>query len=453
MAVKSTDIKTLEELYAKTGNQLVIFYGKKESKKEQFLKKFTEGKKFFYYRCRQASAEEQKRMMGDEIARRFDVRLQKHTYDEYFNRIKSGDPSKLVVILDEAQYALKKDPELLKSIVKLRTKRLYPGPVLIVLTSSSCVWAGYEAEEMFGEDARRIDAFVKIEDRNFLEFVRSFPEYPVGECIRIYGVLGGVPGYMEHWDRTKDFKENICRLVLSADGKLFGAAEAEIASELRELSVYNTILSAIAQGHQKLNDLFQTTGFSRAKISVYMKNLSHFDIVEKLVSFETGGWENAKKGVYQIKHTFINFWFKFVYPNMSDLYLLTPSEFYDRHIAGELNAYLGRYFRNVCMEYLSLLNQMERLPFEVHKMGTWVGKTGNIDIIAQSSARENLIGICNWDKPMLTVDMCEEMAEAMLQARISSEHYYLFSATAFEPELVELTRRDPRFILIDMKEL
>ena len=67
-----------------------------------------------------------------------------------------------------------------------------------------------------------------------------------------------------------------------------------------------------------------------------MKNLAHFDIVEKLVSFETGGWENTKKGVYQIKDTFVNFWFKFVYPNLSDLYLLSAEQFYDKYIENEL---------------------------------------------------------------------------------------------------------------------
>ncbi len=38
-----------------------------------------------------------------------------------------------------------------------------------------------------------------------------------------------------------------------------------------------------------MNDLYRTTGFSRAKISVYMKNLAAFDIIQKVVSFETGG--------------------------------------------------------------------------------------------------------------------------------------------------------------------
>ena len=227
----------------------------------------------------------------------------------------------------------------------------------------------------------------------------------------------------------------------------------KISAELRELSVYNTILSAIAQGYNKLNDLYLKTGYSRAKISVYMKNLSHFDIVEKVQSFQTGGWENAKKGVYQIKDTFINFWFKFVFPHMSDLYLLKPYEFYDRYIAPELGTYLKRYFRNVCMEYMMLLNQMGRMPFPVHKIGTWVGKTGNIDIIAQSTDRRNIVGLCNWDQPQLTSQMCEELYQNMEKAKIRSEHIFLFSATRFEPMLAEHAKTDDRFELIDMNEL
>ena len=133
--------------------------------------------------------------------------------------------------------------------------------------------------------------------------------------------------------------------------------------------------------------------------------------------------------------------------------MMVPEAFYDTYIADELDEYLNRYFRNVCMEYLLILDQMNRLPFPVHKTGTWVGKTGNIDIIAQSSDRRNIIGFCNWNKPQMTMEMCEEMATAMDKAKLSSEHYYLFSATEFEPALEQYVTRDPRFILINMNEL
>lgn len=453
MIIKSSEVKKLQNYFDANGNQLVVVAGQPNCGKEGLFREFTKDKKSFYYRCRQADGAAQCQMMGMEMERQFEVKLTKYTYDEYFTRIKSGDPSKLVLIIDEAQYILKKDPEFIKSLVKLKMRKLYPGPVMVILATSDLVWAGHGLEENLGEYQRRLDGMIKIDDLNFLEVVRAFPDYSSSECIRIYGVLGGVPGYLNRWNKNEDFKTNICRLVLSEDGYLYKEAEALIAHELRELSVYNTILSYIAQGNNKLNDLFQKTGFSRAKISVYMKNLSHFDIVEKLVSFETGGWENAKKGVYQIKNTFVNFWYKFVFSNLSDLYRMKPEEFYDTYIEPDLDAYLSRYFRNVCMEYLMLLNQMKRLPFEIHKMGTWVGKTGNIDIIAQSTDRRNIIGLCNWEKPALTAEMCADLFDSMKKAKLTSKHYYLFSAKAFDQNLVKQMKGNPSFTLIDMNEL
>ena len=446
MEAKKTDLAKLEELYKTSGNQLVVMYGRKGCQKEQLIREFISDKKYFFYRCRQASALEQSNMMAREIENQFDVKLQKHTYEEYFSRVKTGNPSKLVVVIDEAQYIVKKDPEFTEAIKKLKNKRLYPGPVMIILASSSMVWVRQDAEELFKTS-------MKIEELNFLEVVRSFPTMSVPEIIKTYGVLGGVPAYLEKWDSNASFKENVCKLILSENGALFTEAEDIISSELRELSVYNTILATIARGQNKLNDLFHETGFSRAKISVYMKNLAQFDIVEKVISFETGGWDNAKKGVYQIKDTFVNFWFKFVYPNQSDLYTLSAEDFYDKYVEPDLDDYLNRYFRNVCMEYLMLLDQMEQLPFKVHKVGTWLGKTGTIDIIAQSTDRRNIIGFCNWTEPELTMDMCEKMAEAMDKARLSSDNYYLFSATSFEPALETYVTKDPRFKLINMNEL
>ena len=68
-------------------------------------------------------------------------------------------------------------------------------------------------------------------------------------------------------------------------------------------------------------------------------------------------------------------------------------------------------------------------------------------------AWKSIIGFCNWDKPQMTMEMCEQMAVAMEQARLSSDDYYLFSATSFEPALEKYVTLDPRFKLINMNEL
>ena len=238
--------------------------------------------------------------------------------------------------------------------------------------------------------------------------------------------------------------------VSAAEAK---AKEQLIAAELRELSVYETILYYIASGYDKLNELHLKTGYSRAKISVYMKNLGTFHIVEKETSFETGGWENTKKGVYRIKDNYVNFWFRFVYPHLSELYMMSPEQFYDAYITSGIDEYLERYFKEVCMEYVGLLNLIGKLPMKISKMGTWIGKEGNIDIIAQNSVRENIVGYCNWNQPEFTMEMKEELLKSMKQAKIDAKYFFLFSAKGFSEEIRQLAEEDTRYILVDMNEL
>ena len=104
-------------------------------------------------------------------------------------------------------------------------------------------------------------------------------------------------------------------------------------------------------------------------------------------------------------------------------------------------------------EYLELLNLVDKLPIRIHKAGTWVGKTGNIDIIAQDSARNSLIGLCNWSKPQLTYEMCEKLFDTMKKAKLKSGYYYLFSAKSFDDELLEKAKEDKRLVLVDMTQL
>ena len=356
-------------------------------------------------------------------------------------------------MIDEFQLIAKKDASFMESIERLRMKRLYPGPVLILLCSSSVAWVEQEMPATLGEQSKRIDGKIKINPLNFLEVVRAFPQYQVSDCIRTYGVIGGVAGYINHWDQRVDLKTNICRNILNRNGYMHRAAEQLIAAELRELSVYETILYYIASGYDKLNELHLKTGYSRAKISVYMKNLGTFHIVEKETSFETGGWENTKKGVYRIKDNYVNFWFRFVYPHLSELYMMSPEQFYDAYITSGIDDYLERYFKEVCMEYVGLLNLIGKLPMKISKMGTWIGKEGNIDIIAQNSVRENIVGYCNWNQPEFTMEMKEELLKSMKQAKIDAKYFFLFSAKGFSEEIRQLAEEDTRYILVDMNEL
>lgn len=454
MEGRKKELQHLEELYRQSGNQIQVLYGRGENQIQELVQEFCREKRCFYYYAPEISAKAQKARMGREIEERYQISLQEESYDNYFKRIKSGNASKLVLIIEEFQHIIKKDDQFWNSILNLHGKKLYPGPVLILLCSTDIPWVEQEMPKVVGTAEKKLSGMRKIQDLNFFAAtVQHFPEYTFRQKVEVYGIVGGKPEYISRWDADKDVKYNVCTHILSKDGSLHNSVEKVIRSQLRELSVYHTILEALASGRHKLNELYKETGFSRAKISVYLKNLMEFDVVEKVSSFETGGWENAQKGLYQIKDTFINFWFKFVYPHLSDLYRMEPEEFYEHYIAGELETYLTPCFIKVCMEYLELLDSADKLPLKIHKMGTWVGKKGNIDIIAQNSVRENLICLCNWTEDQMTYEMCQQLFASMDQAKVAANFYYLFTAKAFDEKLVRMVSQDSRILLVDMAKI
>ena len=183
-----------------------------------------------------------------------------------------------------------------------------------------------------------------------------------------------------------------------------------------------------------------------------MKNLAKFGVVEKVESIATGGWENTKKGVYSISNTFLNFYFKFIYTNISELKYISPAEFYEKYISPEFDMYMEHYFTKVCAEYIELMNMLGQLPIKVKRIGTWVGKQGSIDILAQSEDRHRIVARCSWSKELMTLDMLTSLIEATNKAKIKSDYYYLFSAHGFSQELLEGEKAQPKMRLIDLND-
>lgn len=453
MLKRQQELKELEAIYEESRNQMVLLYGSHRCGIREMVKDFIKDKKHFYYMAANASEEQQLFLLRDEVQNKFEIKLQKNTYDECFTRIRSGDSSKLVVVIDEFSRIAKRDKSFFESLMRLKDKKLYPGPVMILLLNQDLTFAREDISEYLGDSAEAIDYKIELSDYRFLDIVREFSGYSVAECVRAYGVFGGVGDYLRRLDPALSVRENICRLILSVDGPLFEEAESYIGKQLRELSVYDTILYSMAKGNEKLNDLFRDTGYSRAKISVYLKNLAAFDVVEKIVSFDTGGWDHTKKGVYRIKNSFLEFWFCFVYPHQSDLFASTPEAFYDKYIEGRLDAFLNRTFVKVCSEYLELLNRMDRLPLVIDKMGTWIGKEGDIDIIGQSDDREHVVGICNWADDELKMASYDKLMENVKLARLRPRAIYLFSSKNFDIRLKALEATDEKVTLVDMSQL
>ncbi|MCR5309989.1 MAG: ATP-binding protein [Lachnospiraceae bacterium] len=432
---RNNELNQLATYYERDKSQIVVLYGQKYVGKTALLNEFMSDKPGFYYRAEPVSEKEQRYRFGLFFASLGIKTLKYPEYSDIFTCFSQKHTQKKVIVIDEFQNIIKNCPDFMDKLVSYVHSGLNRQDVFVILCSSSVSFVENSMVEKIGEAAFELSGFLKIKPLNFRHLREYFSLYTNEDCALCYSVLGGYPGLWRMFDEKQSVKDNIVKNILDKSGPLHNVANSLIEGELRETGVYNTILSALSEGKNKLNDLHEHTGFSRAKISVYIKNLMELDFVNKVFSVDSEGRDNAQKGLYDISVHFLDFWFTFLFKNSSLMDTESPEEFYALRILPGLKQYAGKYFKEICSDYLKGLNDRNRLPIRAEKYGVWYGKLGTIDVVASDNSGKNLIAMCIYDKPMVTYDDYERLLMLASKAKISPDNVYLFAGMRFDEKI------------------
>lgn len=430
---RTSELQYLNNYYNREGSQLLVVYGQKHIGKTTLLKTFVQDKENHYYHARPCSEREHMFQWGMQLAFDGKGKTAFPGFYDIFTAICEESEGKKVIIIDEFQNIVKASEIFIKELIRFIHSQ--EEDVMIILCSSSIGWIENSMITKIGEAAYELSGLLKIRELSFENIVQRFPNFRIEECVEAYAVLGGIPGLWNQFDDKLTIQQNICRNILNPDCLLFEEGERMVTEQLRETSVYNTILASIAAGNHKLNDLYLHTEFSRAKISVYLKNLMELELVEKVFSYDTAGKENVQKGIYRIIHPFVNFYFTYMYPYMSALQTLSVGEYYNEYIYPYFKNYVSECFKKVCRQHLEKWNEKGKLPILFEDSGEWVGKSGTIDMIAQDEEGKTLIALCNWEKPMMTYSDYEWVLACAKKAKIDVDYIYLYTATGFDEKL------------------
>jgi len=452
MIGRVNELQYLEKLFEQSGSSLVILYGQRQIGKTTLIKELMKGKESFYYLARSVSPKEQCIRMSEELAE-LDGNFYEENYEAVFQAIALSSKKKKLLVIDEFHYMVKGTAVFLDSLLMLLHHEYSNEDVMVVLVSSAVNWVENSMISQIGKAAYSITGFVKLKSFSFREVLEFYPSFTVKECVVAAGILGAVPGMLRFFDDKLTIRDNICQNILKHTCYLYYEGSRLISEELREPSVYQAILSGLSQGKKKLNDLHHYTGFSRAKISVYLKHLMELEIVEKVFSIDTEGRENTKKGVYQISNQFAAFWFRFLFANMSKLELLSEEELYDYYIAEGLDAFVESYYVRVCKEYLLEYTEKNQQFGIINKVGQWIGKNGKIDIVANNKAGELFLGCCNWQKEELSLEDFNSLKFGEKQSRLKADYYCLFSAKGIEPTLAKQAENSSDILIFELDKM
>ncbi|MCM1065891.1 MAG: ATP-binding protein [Eubacterium sp.] len=420
------ELQFLNEYFRREGSQILVVYGGKGVGKTALLQEFCKDRKYAYFLARACSEREQRFQWGAELRGQG---KELGRYPEYAELLENAtdrkETEKQILIIDEFHHMVKGDDTFFETLLRYVDGRLLSRPVMVVLVTSASGWVENTMVGKIGRSAASINGWMKVREMSLSELAVLFPGYSRQDCIENYAVLGGVPGYWMSFSQEVGTKENIIRNILPQESRLYEEMSVYLLEELREPAVYDTILAAMARDCNKLNDIYRHTGFSRAKISVYLKNLMELDLVEKVFSYETAGRGETQKGIYRISDSYVRFYFRYLFSGMSSLRQLTPEEFYEQRIAPSFPMYVDEAYRKICREQIGRT---------CHNAGEWLGKSGAIDVVASDGEGRLTVASCSYAKQMAYEDY-EWLLFCMKKARIKSADIRMYCEKGFDEAL------------------
>lgn len=429
---RNAELKFLEHYYRQKGSHILVVYGQRGVGKTTLLKHFVENKTSTYYAARACSDREQRYQWACELA---DEEIEISRYPEYhelFERlVEQKNAGKLVILIEEFHHLLKGDGFFLEKAAAFLQGLPQDLQVMFVLCTSASGWVENSMAGRIGSAALSIHGLLKVREMKFEEICRVFSGYSKNSYIENYAVLGGIPGLWKSFSPEFDTRENLIHNLLSKESRLYRELSVFMSEQLREPAVYNTILAAMARGCQKLNDIYKHTGFSRAKISVYLKNLMELELVEKVFSFDLDGNSDTQKGVYRITNPCVRFYFRFLFANETLLQNTSPEIFYQRKIADAYPEYVEEAYRRICREALGTSGK---------NVGEWLGKSGNLDIVAGKTDGRLIVANCSYAGKMRLEDY-EWLLFCAEKAKIKNAVFRLYSENGFDEKLHDMAAR------------
>ena len=366
-----------------------------------------------------------------------------------------AEKERIILVIDEYPYVARAERSLASTLQLLIDKYQQSSKLFLILCGSSMSYMedhvlAYKAP-LYG---RRTAQF-KILPFDFYETRKYLKNASNEDCALFYGIVGGTPQYLRVVDDNVSPEENILRLYLNPTSAIFEEPANLLKQEVREPSIYNAIITAVATGASKLSEISSKVGEDTSVCATYIKNLIALGIIKKETPY---GEKISKKSIYSIEDNMFRFWYRFV-PENNSLIARGASSAAMERIRPELSDYMGSVFEEICKQYLWRELIAGRCPILFGDIGRYWGTDSRtksqfeIDIMGEESKSTALFAECKWRNEKVDVGVLEKLVERSKLFHYSKVHFYIFSKSGFTSGCKELAKRMGNVSLIDFSQI
>jgi len=453
---RTEELGYLEKLYKEKNARLLIIYGRRRIGKTELLRQFSKDKKHLFFSSDLSSEQEQLRQFTEKIYQvtgesflqtqafsSWEASL-RYTFDHLIDKIP-------LIIIDEFPYLCVSNSALPSILQKIWDEKAKENNIFLILCGS---YMSFMEKEVLGSKSplfgRRTGQIV-LPPLRFEHLKDFFSHYSKKDRVYIYAVLGGTPAYLQRFSDKRTIEQNVKDEVLSKNAFLYSEPRFLLMEELREPSIYFSILKAIAFGKTRLNEIVQETGIDdRHKVNKYLTVLRELHIVRRKVPLTEDKPHKSRKGIYILDDPFFRFWFRYIFPNMSYLEEGDIDYVWEEKIKPNFDSFVGFIFEDICIQQLKSLNKDNKLPFKAKNIGQWWNGREEIDIVALDGKGSFMFCECKWTAKKIGISMLDELQNKTNKfPGVARKYFGFFSKSGFSKGIKDLSEKRKDILLLD----
>ena len=347
-----------------------------------------------------------------------------------------------ILILDELPYAADSDPAMLSSLQAAWDQYFQKSKTVIVLCGSRFhVMETLQATQspLHG----RISTQWELAPLPFSSLKEFFPKWSAEERVAAYAMVGGIPAYLSWLNPDLDLINNVREVILSP-GSIFRAEpQFLISDEVRDPSVYLSIIKAIGNGAHTVTEISERAFIPSTSLSFYLNTLQDLHLVDRRFPVTQNDKQkmHSQTGRYHLSDPYFRFYFPFLEPFISSPPFY-PEQVIER-MKQNLRSFVGSTaFEDLARQWVRIQVQAGELGFVPEKIGSHWSRRVQIDVVAiNRTTRDLLLGECKWGDGAVgrdvIVDLVEHKTPQLLSDILDSNKkewkiwYVVFARTGF----------------------
>ena len=455
---RENELNTLNKLYNSDKFEFAVIYGRRRVGKTALINEFVKDKDNIFFTGVETNAKQNldnfSRCIMEYntgIASGASFNSFQMALEHVFELAKT---KRIVLVIDEYPYVARASKSLASTLQLLIDKNKDTSKLFLILCGSSMSYMKDHVLTYKAPLYGRRTAQFKIKPFEFLEACRYFKNFSDVDKALAYGVVGGTPQYLMQLDDTLSIEENIKNTHLNPSSSIFEEPNNLLKQEVREPAIYNAVITAIATGSSKMNEISNKIDEDTSVCATYIKNLITLGIVKKESPY---GEKSSRKTIYSIEDNMFRFWYRFVPENTSIISRGAVDLAYSR-IAPEIPSYMGSVFEDICKQYLWKLLLEGKCAVNFTDLGRWWGanpKTKSqeeIDIMG-TDKDSALFGECKWTNEKVDLGVLETLVERSTLFSYKKTHFYLFAKTGFTKGCIDRANEMGNVTLVTYEDI